>query len=193
MKWIVFLGLFIAAELALADTERAVFAGGCVWCMEKPFDDLPGVISTRSGYMGGRTADPSYEQVSAGGTGHAEVVEVVFDPTRVTYQALLSVFWRNVDPFDGAGQFCDKGSQYRPALFPLTPAQQQAAEASVAATERQLGQPLAVAIEQAEHFYPAEQYHQDYYLRNPVRYKYYRYACGRDDRLREVWGEQGRH
>ncbi|AFU98629.1 peptide methionine sulfoxide reductase [Simiduia agarivorans SA1 = DSM 21679] len=191
--WVLFWWALALAGLAsAAETETAVFAGGCFWCMEKPFDELRGVKSTQSGYMGGKTRNPTYEQVSAGGTGHAEVVEVVYDPAEVSFEQLLTVFWRNVDPFDGRGQFCDKGSQYRPAIFPRSAQQAALAQASLMAVEQQLGQSVAVTIETADTFYPAEQYHQNYYQRNPVRYKYYRYACGRDQRLREVWGEDVR-
>lgn len=185
--------LVLVVPVATAATDTAVFAGGCFWCMEKPFDDMEGVKSTRSGYMGGKLTNPTYEQVSAGGTGHAEVVEVVFDPDIVSYEALLHVFWHNVDPFDGAGQFCDKGSQYRPAIFPQSSAQAEAAQASLRAIEQQVGRSVAVTIETADRFYPAEQYHQNYYQRNPVRYKYYRFACGRDQRLDAVWGDKGQH
>lgn len=189
--WVLIVLLTMVGVAWADDTETAVFAGGCFWCMEKPFDELDGVRSTRSGYMGGHVKKPTYEQVSAGGTGHAEVVEVVFDPGVVSYQALLAVFWRNVDPFDGAGQFCDKGSQYRPAIFPRSEQQANAAKASRDQIVQQFGREVAVTIETADTFYPAERYHQNYYQRNPVRYKYYRFACGRDQRLQEVWGDAG--
>ena len=170
--------------------ETATFAGGCFWCMEGPFDALDGVISTTSGYTGGSVANPTYEQVSAGGTGHAESVQVVYDPQRVTYEKLLDVYWHNVDPTVVDKQFCDHGNQYRTAIFFHNDAQKQAAEASLTALEKT--KPFADAIKTrivaASAFYPAEEYHQDYYKKNPVRYKFYRYKCGRDQRLTELWG-----
>lgn len=171
-------------------TAVAVFAGGCFWCMEPPFDKLPGVISTTSGYVGGHVPNPTYEQVSAGGTGHAEAVKVVYDPHRVSYTKLLDVFWHNIDPVAVNRQFCDVGSQYRTAIFPIGDEQRRAAEASKRAVQAdpRFTQPIATRIEPAATFYPAEEYHQDYYVKNPVRYKYYRYGCGRDLRLREIWG-----
>lgn len=181
-----------AQEIAApaAGLAVATFAGGCFWCMEGPFDKLSGVVSTTSGYTGGRVANPSYAQVSAGGTGHAEAVEVRYDPAQVSFETLLDVFWRNVDPFDGAGQFCDRGSQYRPAIFVHDAEQSRLAEASKARIAARFKEPLAVAIETATAFYPAEAYHQDYYLTNPLKYTYYRYACGRDQRLERIWGEK---
>lgn len=166
----------------------AIFAGGCFWCMEPPFDELPGVVSTTSGYIGGRTKNPTYEQVSAGGTGHAEAVKVAYDPSRVSYDRLLEVFWRNIDPTDRDGQFCDRGSQYRSAIFYVTDAQKRLAEASKTEIERRLGARVVTEIVGATEFYAAEEYHQDYYQKNPIRYKIYRYGCGRDRRLDEVWG-----
>ncbi|UTA48685.1 peptide-methionine (S)-S-oxide reductase MsrA [Simiduia sp. 21SJ11W-1] len=168
---------------------EAVFAGGCFWCMEKPFDDLPGVISTTSGYMGGHVKSPTYKQVAAGGTGHAEVVQVIFDPTQVSYEDLLAVFWRNVDPFDANGQFCDKGSQYRVAVFFKDAAQRDAARASIEALQPKFEAPIVTTLEPYATFYPAEAYHQDYYLKNPLRYRYYRHGCGRDRRLEAIWGQ----
>ncbi|MEB3291283.1 MAG: peptide-methionine (S)-S-oxide reductase MsrA [Leptolyngbya sp.] len=167
----------------------ATFAGGCFWCMEKPFDSLDGVISTRSGYTGGTLENPSYEQVSAGGTGHVEAVQVTYDPAQVSYDDLLTVFWQNVDPLDDRGQFCDKGSQYRAKIFVQTEDERQRAETAKQAVARSLGgRPIVTAIEPAQVFYAAEDYHQDYYLKHPVRYNFYRTACGRDQRLTEVWG-----
>jgi len=166
----------------------AIFAGGCFWCMEPPFDVLPGVISTTSGYTGGRVANPTYEAVSSGGTGHAEAVEVRYDPAKISYERLLAVFWRNIDPFAKDRQFCDRGDQYRSAIFYRDDEQKRLAEASKHALEEQLGKPFVTEIERARHFYRAEGYHQDYYEKNPVRYKFYRYNCGRDQRLEEVWG-----
>jgi peptide-methionine (S)-S-oxide reductase len=174
-----------------AGAAIATFAGGCFWCMEPPFDALPGVLATTSGYTGGSVANPSYEQVSAGGTGHAEAVRVVFDPRRVTYAQLLEVFWRNVDPLAKDRQFCDRGAQYRSAIFTHDAEQRRLAEASRAAlaSSGRLHGEIATQIADAGPFYPAEAYHQDYATRNPLRYRYYRYGCGRDARLREVWGE----
>ncbi len=168
----------------------AVFAAGCFWCAEADFAKVPGVLDVVSGYTGGRGASPTYQQVSAGGTGHYEAVRVRFDPRRVTYARLLDVFWRNVDPVDGGGQFCDRGDSYRAAIFPVDDAQRVAADASRDALARsgRLARPIAVAIVAASPFYSAEEYHQDYAVRNPVRYTFYRSRCGRDARLRAVWG-----
>ncbi|MEO1068287.1 MAG: peptide-methionine (S)-S-oxide reductase MsrA [Cyanobacteria bacterium J06638_6] len=175
-----------------ANQAIATFAGGCFWCMEKPFDELAGVISTTSGYTGGTVVDPTYYEVSAGGTGHVEAVQVVYDPAQVSYEKLLEVFWRNVDPVDNRGQFCDKGSQYQAKIFANTNKQRQLAEQSkqsLGAQAKFQRQPIVTAIESAQTFYPAEDYHQDYYLKHPLRYKVYRTGCGRDRRLAEVWGE----
>lgn len=170
-------------------TATAVFAGGCFWCMEKPFDELPGVIDTTSGYTGGTVENPTYEQVSAGGTGHYESVQITYDPSQVSYAQLLEVFWQNVDPVDNRGQFCDKGSQYRSAIFYQNEAQQTAAQASKQALAAdKFEQTIATDIQPATTFYPAEDYHQNYYQTHPVRYKVYRFACGRDQRLAEIWG-----
>lgn len=176
------------AEPAMIET--AVFAGGCFWCMEGPFDVLDGVLSTTSGYTGGTLANPTYEQVSAGGTGHTESVQVTYDPQRVSYAKLLEVFWRNIDPTVADQQFCDHGNQYRTAIFYKDDAQHQAAEASLAALEKTkpFKDEIKTQIVAAGTFYPAEDYHQDYYKKNPVRYKFYRYNCGRDQRLEELWG-----
>ena len=174
-------------------SATAIFAGGCFWCMEKPFDELEGVISTTSGYTGGRVDNPSYELVSGGSTGHIEAVQIVYDPTQITYEKLLETYWRQVDPFDGEGQFCDKGNVYVPAIFPANPAEEAAAQASKQAiATRFVGQDIAVRIIAARTFWPAEDYHQDYYKKNPVRYAYYRNGCGRDARLRAVWGSEAR-
>ncbi len=167
----------------------ATFAGGCFWCMEPPFDKLDGVVSTVSGYIGGRTNMPTYDDVSAGGTGHAEAVEIVYDPAKVSYDQLLDAFWRNVDPLDAGGQFCDRGDQYRSAIFVHDDRQLQGAEASKKAVSSLLEQPIVTAIVPATTFYPAEDYHQDYYEKNPLRYRFYRFNCGRDGRLRELWGD----
>ena len=170
--------------------ETATFAGGCFWCMEGPFDALDGVVSTTSGYSGGTLANPTYEQVSAGGTGHTESVQVTYDPQRVSYEKLLDVFWHNIDPTVANQQFCDHGSQYRTAIFYHNDTQRQAAEASLAALElsKPFKAPIRTELSKAGAFYPAEDYHQDYYKKNPVRYKFYRYNCGRDQRLTELWG-----
>ncbi len=171
-------------------SESAIFAGGCFWCMEPPFDKLEGVISTTSGYTGGKLADPTYEQVSAGSTGHAEAIKVVFDPAKVSYKKLLDVFWHNVDPFAIDQQFCDHGDQYRTAIFTIGPEQMRLAEESKKALEAsgRFSQSIVTRIVPASTFYPAEGYHQDYYQKNPVRYKFYRYNCGRDARLEQIWG-----
>jgi peptide-methionine (S)-S-oxide reductase len=168
----------------------ATFGGGCFWCMEPPFDALPGVISTVSGYTGGKSANPTYERVSAGGTGHAEVVQVRYDPATISYEKLLQVFWRNIDPLAPDRQFCDSGSQYRSAIFYHDAAQRGLAERSKAALEKsaQFDRPIVTQIVPASEFYAAEEYHQDYYVKNPLRYKYYRSSCGRDRRLKELWG-----
>lgn len=166
---------------------EAIFAGGCFWCMEPPFDALDGVVSTTSGYTGGRTQNPTYEQVSAGRTGHAEVVRVVYDPAKVSYERLLDVFWRNIDPLDAGGQFCDRGSQYRSAIFYLSGEQRRLAEASKLAVEARLGRRVATEVVAAGEFYRAEAYHQDYYQTNPVKYKFYKWNCGRDQRLEQIW------
>ncbi|MCA1586214.1 MAG: peptide-methionine (S)-S-oxide reductase MsrA [Acidobacteria bacterium] len=167
----------------------ATFAGGCFWCMEPPFDELDGVISTTSGYTGGRTKSPSYEQVSGGQTGHTEALQIAYDPAKVSYDKLLDVFWRNVDAVDGGGQFCDRGSQYRPAIFAHSEEQKRAAEVTKERIAAQLRQPVAVQIVEAGEFYTAEDYHQDYYKKNPVRYKFYKWNCGRDQRLEKLWGK----
>ena len=173
----------------------ATFAGGCFWCMEPPYDKLDGVLATISGYAGGTTVDPTYREVSSGGTGHAEVVQITYDPARVTYEQLLEVFWQNVDPLDAGGQFCDRGSQYRTGILVHDEEQRRLAEASKQALEGsgRFEQPIVTEIVEAGPFYPAEDYHQDYYEKNPVRYKFYRWNCGRDQRLAELWGEQPTH
>ena len=180
--------LLLASPAAQAAEAVATFAGGCFWCMEPPFEALPGVLSVTSGYTGGTKADPSYEQVSAGGTGHAESVEIAYDPEKVSFEKLLEVFWHNVDPAVSDRQFCDVGSQYRSAIFVHDDAQRRAAESSLAAVQAKLGVPVKTQIVPAGPFYRAEDYHQDYARKNPVRYKYYRWGCGRDARLQEIWG-----
>jgi peptide-methionine (S)-S-oxide reductase len=178
-------GLTGAQERAL---ERATFGGGCFWCMEPPFDKLKGVVSTTSGYTGGHVKNPTYEQVSSGRSGHVEVVQVVFDPAVVSYDTLLDVFWKNVDPLDDGGQFCDRGQQYRTVIYYHSDAQRRQAEVSKRKVQQLLSKPIVTPIEAAQTFYPAEEYHQDYYQKNPVRYNFYRWNCGRDNRLEEVWG-----
>lgn len=189
-------GTQVSAPAAIPDPTPAIaiFAGGCFWCMEPPFDELPGVISTTSGYVGGRVVNPSYEQVSSGTTGHAEAVEIRYDPARVSYAKLLEVFWRNVDPLTANAQFCDGGEQYRSAIFYRDAEQRRLAEESKAAIEKKqrFSSPIVTQIVPASTFYPAEDYHQDYYKKNPVRYKFYRTSCGRDRRLKEVWGSAPR-
>lgn len=175
-----------------AGTQVAIFAGGCFWCVESDFDKVPGVLSTTSGFTGGTKANPSYEDVSRGGTGHAEAVKIVFDPAMVTYEKLLYVYWRNVDPLTKEGQFCDFGAQYRTAIFYVNEAQHQAAEASKAALEKsaRFKRPIVTQIVAAGPFYPAEEHHQNFYKNNPVRYNLYRFNCGRDARLEEIWGKE---
>lgn len=175
-----------------AKLEKATFAGGCFWCMEPPFDKLKGVISTTSGYTGGSTIDPKYEEVSSGTTGHAEAVEVLFDPSQITYQQLLEVFWENIDPTVKNRQFVDTGTQYRTAIFYHSEEQKRLAGESkkkLAASGRYGGKPIVTEIVPAGPFYPAEEYHQDYYKKNPTRYKFYRFNSGRDQYLERIWGK----
>ncbi|TAN64337.1 peptide-methionine (S)-S-oxide reductase [bacterium] len=176
-------------------TEKATFAGGCFWCMEHSFDELPGVVSVTSGYTGGQKKDPTYEEVSAGGTGHAEAVQVVYDPSKITYAKLLDVFWHNVDPTVTNRQFCDFGHQYRSAIFYHGEEQRREAERSRETLEKNksFSEAVVTEITQAGDFYPAEEYHQHYYKKNPIRYKYYRTSCGRDQRLKELWGGTAGH
>ena len=169
---------------------KATFAGGCFWCMEPPFESLPGVVSVTAGYTGGRKEDPTYKEVSAGWTGHVEAVQVLYDPSRISFERLLDVYWHNIDPTDGTGQFCDHGSQYRPVIFVHDEEQRRLAEASKAALEksRPFPGPIVVEIVPAATFWPAEEYHQHYHSKNPIRYADYRRGCGRDARLKELWG-----
>jgi peptide-methionine (S)-S-oxide reductase len=178
-----------------AKTEKATFAGGCFWCMEAPFDKLPGVISVTPGYSGGQVKNPTYGQVSAGGTGHAESVQIVFDPARISYNSLLDIYWRNIDPTVTDRQFCDVGSQYRSAIFYHGEEQRHAALQSKAALEKNkpFKGPVVTEVTAAGEFYPAEEYHQHYYKKNPLRYSYYRNSCGRDRRLKELWGSASGH
>lgn len=192
------LKLTVVAGLALggssgfaAPSEKAIFAGGCFWCMEPPYDDLAkqGVLSTQVGYTGGSKENPTYEEVSSGSTGHREAIEVTYDPDRISYEKLLDVFWRNIDPLDSRGQFCDKGQQYTSAIFTRGENQKRIARESKEKLARsgKLKGPIVTEILDASEFYPAEEYHQDYYKKNPIRYKFYRYNCGRDKRLKELW------
>jgi len=196
-------GLAVAAGLGLSSpglaqqpadpaTATAIFAGGCFWCMEPPFDALPGVISTTSGYTSGHTVDPTYKEVSAGKTGHTEAVKIVYDPAKVSYGKLLQVFWRNHDPLTANAQFCDRGSQYRAGIYYGSEQEKAQAEASKAELEKsgRFKSRITTEIVAQTTFYPAEDYHQDYYLKNPIRYKIYRGGCGRDSRLRELWGAE---
>lgn len=196
-------GLAVAAGLGLSSpglaqqpadpaTATAIFAGGCFWCMEPPFDALAGVISTTSGYTSGHTVDPTYKEVSAGKTGHTEAVKIVYDPAKVSYSKLLQVFWRNHDPLTANAQFCDRGSQYRAGIYYDSEQEKAQAEASKAELEKsgRFKSRIMTEIVAQTTFYPAEDYHQDYYLNNPIRYKIYRGGCGRDSRLRELWGAE---
>jgi peptide-methionine (S)-S-oxide reductase len=180
-----------ASAAGQTNHATATFAGGCFWCMEPPFDKLDGVIKTTSGYTGGSKQDPTYKEVSAGGTGHAEAVQIAYDPDKISYGELLDVFWHNIDPTSASGQFCDHGNQYRSEIFYHDAEQQRLAEASKQALieRKPFAEPVVTAISPAGTFYPAEEYHQDYYQKNPVRYKFYRYGCGRDARLEELWGK----
>jgi len=195
MKRIILLAMVVIMAVVNSveakETQRATFAAGCFWCMEHPFDALPGVISTTSGYTGGFKENPTYEEVSAGSTGHTEAIQIVFDPALVSYEQLLKVYWRNSDPTTGNRQFCDVGSQYRPAIFYHDENQKRLVEASLKEIQRNksFAEPIATEISEAGVFWPAEEYHQDYYLKNPIRYKFYRYNCGRDKRLEQLWGK----
>lgn len=181
---------------APAGYEKATFAGGCFWCMEPPYQGKPGIVSVTSGYIGGTVANPTYEQVSYESTGHTEAVEIVFDPKVVSYEKLLEIFWRNIDPTVKDRQFCDIGHQYRTGIFVHSAAQRSAAEASLArvkADPRLAGKTIHTPVEDAGVFYAAEDYHQDYFEKNPVRYNYYRWNCGRDQRLKQIWGAEPEH
>lgn len=178
-----------SAQEASAGPDSAIFAGGCFWCVEEAFDKLPGVVATTSGYTGGTLANPTYEQVSGSDTGHFEAVKVDYDSSKVTYEQLLDTFWKNVDPFDANGQFCDKGQSYLSAVFIAGEQEKQAAETSKQAVADKFKMPVATAVLPEAVFYPAEDYHQDYYTKNPARYRYYKWGCGRAQRLEEIWGE----
>ncbi len=176
--------------------EKATFAGGCFWCLETAFEGLPGVTTVISGYTDGPKQNPTYEQVSSGGTGHAESVQIMYDPRKVTYAALLDLFWRNIDPTQSNGQFCDIGTQYRSGIYYHDATQKRLAEASKRALEttpQRFKKPIVTGIVAATRFWPAEDYHQDYYRKDPERYESYRAGCGRDRRLTELWGQPGRH
>ncbi|WP_368077126.1 peptide-methionine (S)-S-oxide reductase MsrA [Mariluticola halotolerans] len=175
------------AMAGAADTKTAVFAGGCFWCVESDFDHVDGVLATISGYTGGTLENPTYKDVTKGGTGHYEAVEITYDPAKVTYDELMVAFWHSVDPTDAGGQFCDRGDSYRTAVF-VTPEQREVAEASKAAVAGEISAPIVTEILDVATFYPAEDYHQDYYTKNPVRYNFYRLSCGRNQRVDDVWG-----
>ena len=181
-----------AADAGSSQLSKATFAGGCFWCMESPFESLDGVVSVTVGYTGGTKVNPTYEEVSAGGTGHAESVEIAYDPSKISYQKLLDIFWHNIDPLTKDAQFCDHGHQYRSAIFFHDPMQRKLAEESKAALEAsgRFKQPIVTEITPASTFYRAEEYHQHYHQKNPVRYRVYRFSCGRDQRLRQLWGDQ---
>lgn len=181
----------ISLAAAGATSGKAYFAGGCFWCMEEVFEKIEGVLSATSGYMGGTVSNPTYEEVSAGRTGHAESVEVVYDPAKVSYPKLLDAFWRNVDPITPNAQFCDHGNQYRSAIFFQTEDEKRASDSSKQVIEqsRRFKEPIVTQIVMAPQFYPAEEYHQDFYKKNPIRYKLYKYNCGRAQRLEELWGK----
>lgn len=177
-----------AASAPSGTTAKATFAGGCFWCMEPPYDKLDGVASTVSGYIGGTKKNPTYEEVSAGRTGHTEAVQVTYDPRKISYEKLLEVFWRNIDPLTANAQFCDSGSQYRSGVFYHDEMQKKLAEASKKEIAKRFKEPVVTEITAAGEFYPAEDYHQDYYKKNPLRYNFYRSGCGRDRRLEQLWG-----
>jgi peptide-methionine (S)-S-oxide reductase len=186
------LAAFVGARVQAQNppTAIATFAGGCFWCVEADFDKVDGVISTISGYAGGTVANPTYEAVGRGGTGHTEAVEIVYDPAKVTYEKLLDVFWHNHDPLAKNRQFCDRGDQYRPAIFYHNEEQRRLAEQTKAMHQARFKQPIQTEIVKAGPFYKAEEYHQDYYVKNPIRYQFYRFNCGRDARLEELWGKK---
>ena len=195
MRWLFVFALLVGsvdASAQAAATAKATFAGGCFWCVEADFDKVPGVLSTTSGYTGGTVPNPSYEQVAAKKTGHAEAVEIVFDPKRVSYAQLVEHFWRTIDPTTPDRQFCDRGSPYRTAIYAHDAEQMAVVRASLAALEKSkpFKEPIVTQVERAGPFYVAEDYHQDYYKKNPIRYNYYRSGCGRDKRLQQLWGDQ---
>ncbi len=191
IAWLILANVPLVETTGASPSAKAYFAGGCFWCMEEAFEKVEGVLSVVSGYMGGTVANPTYEEVSAGRTGHAESVEVIYDPTKVTYQKLLDAFWHNVDPLTPNAQFCDHGTQYQSAIFYSTEDERRQAEESKAAIEqtKKFQTPIVTQLVPAATFYPAEDYHQDYYKKNPLRYKYYKYGCGRANRLEALWGK----
>jgi peptide-methionine (S)-S-oxide reductase len=195
MKWLVLFAALLVAPAHAQKTEKAIFAAGCFWCTEEAFEKVPGVLSAVSGYVGGTAQNPTYEQVSSGRTGHAEAVEVTFDPAKVSYEKLLDVFWVNHDPTVTNRQFCDSGTQYRPAIFTVGDEQKRLAEASKAKWEKlkPFSQPILTQITPAGRFWPAEEYHQDYYKKNPLQYRFYVAGCGRYARLDSLWGELRKH
>ena len=186
-----FLSLFLnGAVMADTTTKTAIFAGGCFWCMEPEFANIPGVSKVVSGYTGGSVSNPTYEQVSSGGTGHVEAIEVTYNPAEVSYNALLEVFWKNIDPLDEYGQFCDKGSQYRAGIFYHDEEEKRIATASKEKVQSMFKQPVATVIKPASTFWPAEDYHQQFYIKNKIRYKTYRFGCGRDEQLENRWKDK---
>ena len=190
-------GIVIAVLLGTAgeglraeEVKTAIFAGGCFWCVESDFDPIPGVLKTTSGYTGGTVPNPTYRQVTAGGTGHLEAVAIEYDPSQVSYAELLTAFWHSVDPTDPGGQFCDRGDSYRTGIFVANEEERRLAEASRNEAAATLGKPIATTIADAGPFFVAEAYHQDYYEKNPLKYRYYRWSCGRNQRVQEIWGER---
>jgi peptide-methionine (S)-S-oxide reductase len=179
----------IAQETAEGETASAIFAGGCFWCVESDFDKVDGVLDTVSGYSGGTVDEPTYEQVVAGGTGHREVLQVTYDPSVVSYERLVEILYRTIDPLDAGGQFCDRGFSYSPAIYVADAEERETVEAVRARVDAELGEETVVAVEDASAFWPAEEYHQNYYAENPIRYGFYRTTCGRDRRVEAVWGE----
>lgn len=187
---LVLLVLPLGKSMASSETASAVFGGGCFWCVEEAFDKVEGVVATTSGFSGGHVENPTYQDVVNGTTGHAEVVLVEYDPSAVNYATLLHVFWRNIDPFAVDRQFCDVGEAYRSAIFYSSDAERELAEASLDEVAERFDDPIATQVAPFEAFYPAEEYHQDYYRKNPVRYNYYKAACGRERRLEQIWGDE---
>ena len=181
---------FMASAAMAQDLKTFTVAGGCFWCVESDFDKVSGVVETISGYTGGTLDNPTYRQVTAGGTGHREAVQITYDPSKIGYEDLLTAFWSSVDPTDPGGQFCDRGESYQTAIFVADDVERQLAESSKKSAMEALGKEIVTPIEEAGRFFPAEDYHQDYYQKNPVRYRYYRWSCGRNQRVREVWGER---
>ncbi len=197
VQFLILLGISLGANAENSKTETAIFAGGCFWCMQGPFDQLKteGVVTTKVGYTGGQKEKPTYEETSSGKTGHREAIEITYDPKKIAFAKLLDVFWANIDPIDGSGQFCDKGEQYTSAVFFTSESQQKDYQASLDKVKKLLkvkGE-IKTALLPAKPFYAAEDYHQSYYTKNPIRYKYYRSRCGRDQRLKEVWGQSPKH